>query len=294
VKPRRGLSPTDFFVVVFIPLTWGLNFIVIKSALAAFLSPQSFNAVRWTLATGVLLTLTAVRRESFQIAPRDWGRIALVSGVGNVLQQVSFINGIRLTTAGHAALMMGMSPVIVALAGAALGLERVDRRIWAGIALSVVGLALLVRPGAAGAPPSAFLGDLLVLTSAACWALYTLASRPLAVRYPPAALTTITVALASAVLIAIGLGDLRAQSWETVPWSAWAGLVYSGGVTIAFGYAIWAVAIRRIGTARTAIVTNLNPVVAVIAAWLLLGERLDATQIAGAALVVAGVALARR
>ncbi len=286
--------PADLLLFVFVPVVWGLNFIIIKRVLPAFPSPQSFNAVRWILATGVLLALVAVRRDPLRVAPADWGRLLLVAGVGNVLQQVTFVNGIRLTTAGHSALIMGLSPVMVALAGAALGLERVTRRTWAGIALSVAGLVLLVRPGGASAPPTALLGDLLTLASAACWALYTLASRPLAVRYPPAATTALTVTMATAVLIVLGLPDLRARSWRAVPPAAWGGVLYSGALTIAFGYAIWSTAIRRIGTARTAILANLNPVVALVAAWILLGERLDPWQTLGAALVILGVGTARR
>lgn len=292
-SPGRS-TPADFFIFMFVPVVWGVNFIVIKNALPGFASPQVFNALRWVLATAVLLGLVAVRRDPFWIAPRDWGSLALVAGVGNVLQQLTFINGIKLTTAGHSALIMGLSPVMVALTGAVFGLEPVDRRTWGGIILSVVGLALLVRPGAAGAPAGAFAGDLLTLASAACWALYTLASRPLAVRYPPASVTAITVTLATVVLLLVALPDLHAQRWPVVPRRAWGGLVYSGGLTIAFGYVIWSMAIRRIGTARTAILANLNPVVAVVAAWLLLGERLDPWQALGAALVIAGVSLARR
>ncbi len=291
--PRGRPAPADFFIFVFVPVVWGLNFIVIKDALPDFASPQVFNAVRWILAAAVLLVLVAVRRDPLRIAPRDWGYLALVAGVGNVLQQLTFINGIRLTTAGHSALIMGLSPLMVALAGAVLGRERVDRRTWSGIVLSVVGLALLVRPAEAGAPATAFAGDLLTLASAACWALYTLASRPLTVRYPPVSITAITVTLATVVLILAAVPDLHAQAWRTVSWRAWGGLVYSGGLTIAFGYVIWSMAIRRIGTARTAILANLNPVVAVAAAWLLLGERLNAGQALGAALVIAGISLTR-
>ncbi len=291
--PTGRLVAADLLFIAFVPAIWGLNFIVIKDALPAFSSPQGFNALRWILATGVLLTLVAVRRDPLRIAERDWGRLLLISIVGNVFQQLTFINGIRLTTAGHSALIMGLSPVMVAAGGAALGLETVGRGMWIGILLSVLGLAFLIRPGAAETPPTAFAGDLLTLASAACWAVYTLASRPLTLRYPPTTVTALSVAVATAVLVVLGVPALHAQSWSAVRWRAWGGLLYSGSLTIAFGYAIWTLAIRRIGTARTAILANLNPVVALIAAWFLLGERLNAWQALGAALVLAGVALAR-
>ncbi len=291
---RGRPNPADFMIVIFVPVVWGFNFIVIKDALPSFASPLAFNAVRWGLASAVLLVLVAVRRDSLRVAPRDWPRLLLVTVVGNVLQQVTFINGIRLTTAGHAALIMGLSPVLVALAGGVLGLERVTRQTWAGIVLSVVGLALLVRPSGGGMPPQAFAGDLLTLASAACWAVYTLASRRLALHYPVASTTALTVGLATIVLVLVALPGLHAEARPAVPWRAWGDLIYSGGLVIAFGYVIWSMAIRRIGPARTAVLANLNPVVAVVAAWLLLGERLAPGQVLGAALVIAGISLTRR
>ncbi len=291
---ERRLTPADLFIVLFVPLAWGLNFIVIKDALAEFSSPLTFNAPRWTLATAILLILVAARRDSLSIAPRDWGAVLRVAFIGNAMQQVTFINGIRLTTAGHSALILGLAPVMVALADGLLRLERVNRRTWAGIVLSVIGLIFLIRPGTMGAPRSALLGDLLTLASAACWAFYSVASRPLALRYPPATVATTTVGLAAGFLVAIAIPAFPAEHWRAIRWTGWAGVLYSGGLVIAFGYALWNTALRRLGSARTAVIANLNPVVAVAAAWILLGERLDGWQALGAALVVTGIALTRR
>ena len=144
-----------------LPVVWGLNYVVIKGALPSFSSPQTFNALRWTLGALILLGGALARRESLRIDPRDWGRLAVVAGIGIVLQQVTFINGLRLTTAGHSALINGLSPAMVAVAAAALGLERISRLTWTGVGLSLLGLALVSRPGAGTLPPTAAWGDLL-------------------------------------------------------------------------------------------------------------------------------------
>jgi len=290
---RGRVTLADVVLVSFVPVVWGLNYIVIKGTLPSFASPAGFNAVRWVIGTTVLLALAIAHRESLWIERRDWGRLAVVVGIGVVGQQVTFITGLALTTAGHSALMLGCSPVMVALASAALRIERVSRRTWGGIALSLLGLTLLVRPGAENLPPTAAWGDLLTLASAACWAVYTLASGPLAVRYPSAGLTAVILAVSTVVLVAIGLPDVRAQNWGALGWAAWGGLLYSAVLTIALGYMVWAVAIRRLGTTRTAILTNLNPVVALVSAWFLLGEHLTAGQGLGAGCVLVGVALTR-
>lgn len=294
MQDKRAAAPAaDAVFYVYVPLVWGLNYIVIKAALPAFDSPLAFNALRWALAAALLLALVLVRRDRLWIAPRDRPRILALSLLGNVLQQVTFVEGIRLTTAGQAALFMSLTPVMVAAASAALRLERVGRRTWAGIVLSVLGLAAILHPGAATGPATAPWGDLLVLASAACWAYYTIACRPLTERYAPSVVATVPVLVAAAALALIGIPALRRQSWTAVGAAAWAGIAYSGGLLIALGYVAWSVAIRRIGASRTAVLTNLNPVVALIAAWLLLGERLDPLQAAGAVLVITGVVLTR-
>ncbi|HKV44435.1 MAG TPA: DMT family transporter [bacterium] len=287
-RPARG----DLLLLL-VPVVWGLNFIIIKAALGQFSSPQSFNALRWILASGILGVAVAARRDSLRIAPRDWGRIIVVAILGNVLQQVTFINGIQLTTAGHSALMMGLSPLMVALVSAGRGIEEVGARTWTEIGLSLLGLVILVRPAAGQAASEMFVGDLLTLASAGCWAVYSLLTRRLTLVYSPTAITAVAMGVATIVLVAIGLPDLRAQSWASVRWTGWAGLVYSGGLTIAFGYLTWGLAIRRVGSTRTSILSNLTPVVALVAAWGLLGERLDLWQMLGAGMVVGGTALAR-
>ena len=291
---RHALTAVDAVFYLYVPLVWGLNYIVIKAALPAFSSPLGFNAVRWAFAAALLLALVALRRERLSVAPADRPRMLALAFVGNALQQVTFVEGIRFTTAGHAALFMSLVPVMVAAASAALGLERVAPRTWAGILLSIVGLGAILRPGAVTLPAAAPWGDLLIFASAACWAYYTIACRPLTVRYPPSVVATVPVLLGAAVLVLIGIPALRAQNWPAVSVAAWAGVADSGGLLIALGYVVWSVAVRRIGASRTAVLTNLMPVVALLAAWLLLGERLDAIQTAGAVLVIAGVALTRR
>ena len=290
--PHPRATLTDLTVVVSLPVVWGLNYVVIKDALPSFSSPQTFNALRWTLGALILLAGALMRREPLRIDPPDWARLAVVAGVGIVLQQLTFINGLRLTTAGHSALINGLAPAMVAVAAAGLGLERISRLTWIGLALSLLGLSIVSRPGAATLPPTAPLGDLLTFGSAAAWAAYTLLSRPLAERYPAWGLSAVTLGVSTIVLVALAVPGLRAQSWQ-LGWGAWLAVLYAGALTIALGYVLWTVAVGRIGVTQTAVLTNLNPVVALIAAWLVLGERLTVFQACGAGCLVGGVALTR-
>ena len=94
-------------------------------------------------------------------------------------------------------------------------------------------------------------------------------------------------------LIPFALPGLLAQDWR-LPWWAFVGVVYAGSAGGALGSLLWYGAVRRLGAARTAIYANMESLFAVLAATLLLGERVALTSVVGGAAVVAGVLLTRR
>ena len=81
--------------------------------------------------------------------------------------------------------------------------------------------------------------------------------------------------------------------WGAVSAITWVKLVYSALFSICLAYTIWYAAVRAIGSARTSVYSNLLPIVAMVTAYLWLHEPIGATKIAGAAAVLAGVALTR-
>ena len=86
---------------------------------------------------------------------------------------------------------------------------------------------------------------------------------------------------------------LRSTQWMTVSGRTWAALVYSALFALGVAYTIWYAAVREIGSARTAVYSNVIPLVAMLTAVLFLGEPLGARKLVGAAAVLGGVALTR-
>lgn len=86
---------------------------------------------------------------------------------------------------------------------------------------------------------------------------------------------------------------LAATPWTSLSPVAWSLAVYAALVGSGVGAVIWYVGVRRFGASRTTIDQDLQPVLAVAIAAIVLGERLSPAQLAGAAIVIAGVALAR-
>ena len=96
------------------------------------------------------------------IARADWGRVLGLALVGGTLYQVFFLHGVPRTSIANAGLIFGLSPVLISLLSSAVGHERLPWTRWAGGALSVVGLYIVVG-GGAGLSANSLAGDALVL-----------------------------------------------------------------------------------------------------------------------------------
>lgn len=271
---------------------WGVNFPIVKITLRE-MSPMVFNALRFGGAT-VLLLAVGARGGNPPVPRAAWSGIIALGLLGNAVYQISFIHGLVRTTADNSSLILAMVPLFVAVLSVALRIDRVSPRTWGGIVLAFGGLFLLVtNPTGLHLSRATLAGDGLTLVSALCWAAYTVFSRPLLRTMSPLQLTTLTMAAGTPVLILASLPELVRQPWGAVGWASWAAVAFSTLFPLAIGYTIWSASVQAVGGPRTAVYSNLIPMVTVLASWMLLGETLGLLQAAGAAIVLAGVSLAR-
>lgn len=291
--PARSaaFTSTDAMLALMV-LIWGVNFIVLKAAMAE-LSPMAMNAVRFGLAAVAVAGVALVRGAPAPPRPALL-RLALLGFLGNTVYQLGFIEGLARTRVGNAALLMAAVPVQTAVASHLIGHERLRRRDAVGLALSTAGIgAIVLGGGKAVGFGSTLAGDLMILGSTVCWTFYTLGTKPLADRYGAITVTAWTMGFGALPLVLIAVPALRAQDWAGVSASAWGGVAFSGFGALVVAYLIWNRGLRRLGPARTAIYSNFTPVVAMLAAWALLGDRPTAWQGLGAAGIFSGIYLTR-
>jgi drug/metabolite transporter (DMT)-like permease len=226
------------------------------------------------------------------VTGRDWVWIAFLGVVGHAMYQFFFIGGLARTSVANSSLMLAATPVVIALVSAALGIDRIGPLHWAGAAISVFGIYLVVGSGISFGG-SELTGDLMMFAAVCCWAIYTLGARPVMVRHSPFAVTGLSMAVGTLVYVPLVWPRLRAVSWSTISGGTWAAVGYSAVFALCIAYTIWYAAVRQIGNARTSVYSNLIPIVALITAVVTLGEPLGWRKIGGAAAVLAGVALTR-
>jgi drug/metabolite transporter (DMT)-like permease len=292
--------------LILMVLIWGANYSVIKRAFQE-IPPQPFNAVRIILASGVFwAAIRSARRFAragdparstifytpSALTPRDRWDLLWLGLVGHCAYQFCFVGGVAITSVSNAALIIGTTPVVVAILSAALGRERIRANHWIGAAISMSGIYFVVGRGASfgGATLS---GDLLIMVSVCCWAAYTLGAGRLMARHSPLYVTGMTMAIGAVPYVLLTVPAILRTNWAAARPVTWVMLVLSALLALNVAYLIWYIAVKRIGPARTSIYSNLVPIVAMGFAALLLGEPVSRAKLLGAAAVLGGVFLTR-
>ena len=288
---RPGVTVTDFLLLL-MALIWGVNIAVVKYG-TNHLSPLAYNGVRVALAALALLGIAAAMAKPWP--PRREALTLMLLGVlGNGLYQVLFIEGIAHTRAGNAALVLAATPAFVALIGWMRGVERVSRRGMIGIAISVLGIGLVVSGRAPiGAGTSTLFGDMLVLGGCVCWAAFTVLVKPFTTRVDAVQVSALTMAGGSIPLLLLSAPAIAATDWRAVDLPVWGAIVFSGLGALVVAYLCWYRGVRVLGPTRTSMYGNLQPVVALLFAWVLLHEVPTGTQAMGAASIITGLLLTR-
>lgn len=291
-ESSSSFNLTDLGMLLVV-LIWAGN-ITITRSIFQFIEPLPFLALRFGLATLLLLAILYGTGGNLAIEPHLRWRVIGLGLIGNTLYQFLFQIGLSITSATHTALLLATAPIWLALIGSMRGTAKPSWIAWGGVLLSFVGIGLVLTGRDGMLSFDTLSGDLMVLTSALCWAIYTIGAQPLLTRYSALKVTTLTMIGGTPVLLLAGIPGLLGLSWAAVPIEGWAGLAYSSGLSIVVAYVIWYSSVQRVGPVRTGVYSNLVPVVAVLIAWGFGGEQIGVYQLLGAAAIVLGLWLTRK
>jgi O-acetylserine/cysteine efflux transporter len=262
-------------------LLWGTTVPMTKLALEG-LPPGWLTVARFGLAAAVLLAAVRFRvGAAWSPAVLGWGAVGYG---GTILVQNA---GIARTSVSHAALLVGATPVLVAVI-AAVRHRQVARPVaWAGFAVSFLGVALVAAGGTGG---TSLGGDGLVLASLILSAAFTVAQVRLLVGRDPIAVTAVQflAAALAALPVAVVTEGLPVLAVGGPAVLAATGLALVG--TLA-PFTFFAYAQARVSAEIAGAFLNLEPLVGVVAGALLFGDPVGPTQAVGGAAILAGIAL---
>ena len=270
---------------------WALNLTVSRYILTHGFQPLAFSTARYALAALIFICIVVVAERSLRIQRRD---LPMVLGAAFALwiNQIGFVYALKTTSASVIALILAITPIVVALIGLVFGTELLPRRFWIGAALSFAGVGL-VALGSGREVGGDTIGILLGLMTAATWAVYSVLITPLMQRYSPFRISAIVLSLSWIGIAIVGSSQTRTQDWQ-LGWPVWVLFLFATLGPLVITNVLWFRSLDRIGPSRATLATNLQPFAAALFAVVLLGERINVVQVVGGLLIAAGILAARR
>ena len=262
------------------------------------LGPFALVVARQVLGALFLIALAAlgprVRGGASEPPPAAWtlrdGALLLVlSWAGFALPQLLGAIGLEQSSATHGALLSPLEPIGI-LVGAALVLrEPLGATHYLAGGLGVAGTIAIVLSGGGDAASGDLRGDLVMAAGHLCWAIYTIAAKPLVARHDPLRVSIFAALLSWVPLVPLALREPfdAARAAPALGWVLLLAFLASG-----VGMLAWNRALREVSAATMALFVFVQPVVGLVLGLVALGESAGAWAILGAASIVLGVALA--
>ncbi len=274
-------------------VAFGGTFAATKVALRGF-EPLLIAFVRFAMA-GAILWLVWRRRERREtVSRRELGRLALL-GFVSLTVYFTFENlGIAHTSASEAAILIATIPIFVLVLNALTARERSSGGQWLGVAVSFAGVIALVGLGGEAGGGSSLGGDLLVLAASLAGGGYTVMARRLLVTRSALFVTAFQNLFGALFMAPLAAVEAAVVGVRTPTTAALAAVLYLALLGSIVAYLLLNYGLRFVPAPRASAFTNLVPVVAVGAAFVVLGERFTAGQGLAALVVLAGVVLVNR
>jgi len=298
--PGRTVLAASIGLVIII---WAINFIAAKIGLRS-LPAMTLASFRVVLAGAVMLPFYVFcsrlpafaeeaqsRRHPFTLG--DIWIFLYMGFFGVTINQICFTVGLRFTSVSHAAVIVGMGPIYTLIFAVLFKLERVTWRKAMGMAIALIGIAILASENGISAHSPSVLGDAITMTGSIGFAMYVVLGKRLAGRYDPLTMTAFShyagalIVLPVAVYRAVMLGS--AGHWRAIAWTGWAALFYMAIFSSAVAYLFYFWLLRYLEASQLSAFTYLLPVVATILGILWLGEKGSWAQVLGGALALGGV-----
>jgi drug/metabolite transporter (DMT)-like permease len=249
----------------------------------------TFAGLRYTLAFLLLLPLLlrpGRQAELRALTRRQWGGLLLLGIVYFTLTQGSQFLGLVYLPANTLSLMLTLSGITIAVLGRLFLGEQLSALQWSGVAISIAGA--LVYFGGVG-PLSAIgllIGVLAILSNTGGAVLGRAVNRTASIS--PLLVTVVSMGAGALLLLALGLltepfPALGLRDWMLILWLA--------AVNTALAFTLWNLTLRTLSAAQSSVINNTMLIQIAVLAWVFLGERLGAVQIAGLLVAAAGAVL---
>jgi drug/metabolite transporter (DMT)-like permease len=285
-----------FIEAGFAASVWGASFIATKVALKD-ISPITIVWMRFAMGV-MILGLAVVLRKQFSLPKKsEWGYFALLGFLGITFHQWLQSNGLKTSEASTTAWIVATTPVFMALLGWLILKERLNGIKTFGILLAFVGVLLVVSDGNLasisigkfGAP-----GDVLILISSVNWAVFSALSRRGLKTYSASLMIFYVMLIGWLFTTVLFVGGGNYVEIPSLSVNGWLGITFLGVFCSGLAYIAWYDALQALSTAETGVFLYIEPLIAMIVAFFVLGEAITVASLVGGGVILFGVWLVNK
>jgi drug/metabolite transporter (DMT)-like permease len=289
-SPRR-LHVVIAFALVYV--LWGSTYLAIRISVD-HLTPLLMGGMRFTAAGLMMLGYRAACGHRIAVGRRDLIRLAVIGVLLLVTSNVVLGWAETYIPSGLAALFIAVTPLwFLILERMSHGTDRLSRRGVAGIALGIIGVAILIWPDLSGHAKLAagqLFGSVLVLLSSISWACGSILTRRWHMTVDPYTASGWQMLFAGLIngTLALAIGDPHRATWAASSLWAIVYLIFAGSL-VGFTAYVWL--LKNVPIAKVATYAYVNPLVALLIGCTLHGEKMDGYMVAGSVVVIFSVVL---
>ncbi len=270
------------------------SYVALTKPLAAVIPIFLLALLRFAIAAVVMVPWTFTRDGDEPPSPYAWRQLFLQSFFGNFLFSICMLNGVALTSASAAGIILATLPAVVAVFSALFLRERLTPRVILAVLLAVTGIVVLqlTRAGADGADSDrVVLGNLLVFCSVCCEATYVIIGKRLTATLSALRISALTNLFGLLLMLPFGvwqaqrfdLGALRVETWVLLACYALAASMLSTW--------LWLTGLKHVPANHAGVFTVALPLAATAIGVGWLGETLTTGHLIAFACAVGGIVL---
>lgn len=279
----------SYFAIITAVTFWGISYISTDLCLD-YMEPITLVTLRCIIASIMLIIIWKIKEPKVRLIKKDIPRIVISGIVGIVFYFIFEFYGVKYTSPAVAAIILAAIPVISLIAQRVKGRETLNLFKVLGVIISLVGVAFVIGIGMGDIKQGGeIIGYLCMLGAALSWVVFNYITFPLYKHYSPLTITTYQMIAGSITIIPLFL--LTGESMPQINFVVYANVLFLAVFCSAIGILLYMYAFRSLGIVTTTLFINIQPLITVLAAMVLLKEFLSTNQLIGGLLVISAVYL---
>jgi drug/metabolite transporter (DMT)-like permease len=283
----KFLNIRAFSMALFSVIIWGSSFASIRVGLLGGISPGHMVLARYLIASGLFIVYALLPGVKFRLPKKeDLLRIVLLGWIGISIYHIGVTFGEQTVSAGTAGMLIGSGPIFTALLAVLILKERLGKWGWIGLSIGFIGIVIITL-GTSGPSLKITKEAFFILLAAFVTSVLFVYQKPLLKRYSSIELTAYFTWAGTLPFLLFFPGLLQNLQQSTM--EANLACLYIGIFPTAIAYATWAYAMSTGKASTISSMLYIEPVVAILVAWVWLHEWPHTLSIIGGIIAISGV-----